>query len=56
MAALNRRDAEEAAALKLVDYELMNQVRQCIADTVQDPATAEALKPWYGATSEVAST
>ena len=39
---------EEAAELKALDFELMDQVRQRIADTVEDPATAEALKPWYG--------
>ena len=39
---------EEAAELKALDFDLMNTVRQRIDDTVDDPATAEALKPWYG--------
>lgn len=42
------RDEEEAAALRQLDFDLMDAVRQRIADTVHDPVTAEALKPWYG--------
>jgi cation diffusion facilitator CzcD-associated flavoprotein CzcO len=42
------RDEQEAAELKQLDFELMEAVRQRISDTVEDPATAEALKPWYG--------
>lgn len=41
-------DAEEEAALKRLDFELMEKVRQRITDTVKDPVTAEKLKPWYG--------
>jgi len=41
-------DEQEAEALKLLDFQLMEKVRNRIADTVKDPATAEALKPWYG--------
>jgi cyclohexanone monooxygenase len=29
------------------DFEKMNQIRSRVDDIVQDPATAEALKPWY---------
>jgi cyclohexanone monooxygenase len=29
------------------DFEKMNQVRSRVDDIVKDPATAEALKPWY---------
>ena len=39
---------EEAAELKALDFQLMDTVRQRISDTVEDPDTAEALKPWYG--------
>jgi cation diffusion facilitator CzcD-associated flavoprotein CzcO len=42
------RDEVEAEELKLLDFQLMEKVRQRIEDTVQDPATAEAMKPWYG--------
>jgi cation diffusion facilitator CzcD-associated flavoprotein CzcO len=42
------RDAAEAAELKELDRQLMDAVRQRIADTVKDPATAKALMPWYG--------
>ncbi|MDF2442146.1 MAG: hypothetical protein JWR01_349 [Subtercola sp.] len=39
---------EEAAELSEInDYRLMNQLRDRVDSTVQDPATAEALKPWY---------
>ncbi|HKT77414.1 MAG TPA: NAD(P)/FAD-dependent oxidoreductase [Sphingobium sp.] len=31
----------------LVDIEAMNEIRARIDETVKDPATAEALKPWY---------
>ena len=41
-------DEAEAAALKQLDFDLMDAVRQRIDDVVEDPATAEALKPWYG--------
>ena len=42
------RDEAEAAELKALDRKLMDAVRTRIADTVKDPATAEALMPWYG--------
>ena len=29
------------------DFKKMNQIRARVDATVQDPATAEALKPWY---------
>jgi cyclohexanone monooxygenase len=44
----NPRDEQEAAELKLLDFQLMNAVRQRIDDIVLDRTTAEALKPWYG--------
>lgn len=40
--------AEELAELGVVnDYRVMNQLRARVDETVTDPATAEALKPWY---------
>ena len=32
---------------ELADMAKMNKIRQRVDDTVEDPATAEALKPWY---------
>jgi cyclohexanone monooxygenase len=41
-------DPEEAARrAELADFEKMNQIRARVDATVNDPATAEALKPWY---------
>ena len=42
------RDEQEAEALSLLDFQLMDKVRRRVDDTVQDRATAESLKPWYG--------
>ncbi len=39
---------EEAAALERADFEVMESMRARIDEVVEDPATAEALKPWYG--------
>ena len=39
--------AERAELMELADYQKMNQVRQRVDDVVNDPATAEKLKPWY---------
>ena len=46
---LGRRltNAERAQLLELQDYKKMNQVRARVDAIVKDPATAEALKPWY---------
>ncbi len=46
---LGRRLAgeERAALMELMDYKKMNQVRARVDSIVNDPATAEALKPWY---------
>jgi cation diffusion facilitator CzcD-associated flavoprotein CzcO len=33
---------------EIADFQKMNDIRDRIDRTVQDPATAEALKPWYG--------
>jgi len=41
-------DHEMAVLGELVDFQKMNEVRDRASKTVKDPATAEALKPWYG--------
>jgi cation diffusion facilitator CzcD-associated flavoprotein CzcO len=47
-AAKNARTAEEAqAAAELADFREMEAVRAWVDEIVKDPATAEALKPWY---------
>jgi cyclohexanone monooxygenase len=33
--------------MELADFEKMNDIRRRVDETVEDPATAEALKPWY---------
>ena len=38
---------ERAELMELADYQKMNQVRARVDEIVEDPATAEALKPWY---------
>ena len=38
---------EAAQLLTLADYKKMNEVRARVDAIVKDPATAEALKPWY---------
>jgi cyclohexanone monooxygenase len=32
---------------QLLDFEKMEQIRHRVDDIIQDPETAEALKPWY---------
>jgi cyclohexanone monooxygenase len=39
--------AEVAAAVELADFQKMEELRARIDDIVDDPATAEALKPYY---------
>ncbi|MGE3418372.1 MAG: hypothetical protein AB7I42_20090 [Bradyrhizobium sp.] len=41
-------DAEIALVAEIADYRKGNEIRARVAATVQDEATAEALKPWYG--------
>lgn len=36
-----------AATMELADFEKMEQIRQRVDAIVEDPLTAEALKPWY---------
>jgi cation diffusion facilitator CzcD-associated flavoprotein CzcO len=41
--------AEDRLALaEIADFQKMNEIRARVSSTVRDPATAEALKPWYG--------
>jgi len=39
---------EERAELEAVDFEVMEGFRRRIDEVVEDPETAEKLKPWYG--------
>ncbi len=39
---------EERAELEAVDFEVMEGFRRRIDELVEDPGTAEKLKPWYG--------
>jgi cation diffusion facilitator CzcD-associated flavoprotein CzcO len=39
---------QEANPAELADFAKMEEIRARIDGTVDDPATAEALKPWYG--------
>jgi cation diffusion facilitator CzcD-associated flavoprotein CzcO len=39
---------EETAELERVDFEVMQRLRDRIDDLVEDPETADKLKPWYG--------
>ncbi|MEY4361485.1 MAG: hypothetical protein RL391_791, partial [Actinomycetota bacterium] len=39
---------EEAAELERIDFANMERIRDRIAQIIEDPQTAELLKPWYG--------
>ncbi|MEY3362092.1 MAG: hypothetical protein RL531_1811 [Actinomycetota bacterium] len=39
---------EERAELEAIDFEVMEGFRRRVDEVVDDPATAEKLKPWYG--------
>jgi len=39
---------EQVEALERSDFETMEAIRRRVDEVVEDPATAEALKPWYG--------
>jgi cyclohexanone monooxygenase len=41
-------DADMALMSEIADYQKMNEIRGRVSSIVQDPKTAEALKPWYG--------
>ena len=45
--AAGRPLSEAGAMLEEADFEKMSQIRGRIGDIVEDPATAEALKPWF---------
>jgi len=38
---------EIAVGMEMADFRKMNQIRRRVDETVANPATAEALKPWY---------
>lgn len=40
---------DPARLMEIADIEMMNRIRARVDEIVQDEATAEALKPWYGA-------
>ncbi|HZP46773.1 MAG TPA: NAD(P)/FAD-dependent oxidoreductase [Candidatus Binataceae bacterium] len=44
----NLSNEQMALMSEIADFQKMNEIRQRVAATVKDPATAEALKPWYG--------
>ena len=39
---------DEVESLERSDFETMEAIRRRVDEVVEDPATAEALKPWYG--------
>jgi cation diffusion facilitator CzcD-associated flavoprotein CzcO len=41
-------DPEEATALERVDFDVMEGIRRRVEDVVEDPDTAETLKPYWG--------
>ena len=41
-------DPDLARELERSDFETMDELRRRVEQVVEDPATAEALKPWYG--------
>jgi cyclohexanone monooxygenase len=41
------KGADLATQAELADFRKMNSIRKRVDDAVQDPGTAEALKPWY---------
>lgn len=41
-------DPEVAAQLERSDFETMEELRRRVDEVIDDPATAERLKPWYG--------
>jgi cation diffusion facilitator CzcD-associated flavoprotein CzcO len=42
-----RSREERAQVLEIADFKKMNQIRQRVDDSVNDPGTAESLKPYY---------
>jgi cyclohexanone monooxygenase len=39
---------EKALLAEIADFQKMNEIRERVSSTVNDSATAEALKPWFG--------
>jgi cyclohexanone monooxygenase len=44
----NLSGEDKALLGEIADFQKMNEIRGRVSSTVSDPATAEALKPWYG--------
>ncbi len=44
----NTEDPDEIAELERLDFAAMDSIRQRVDDVVDDPETAELLKPWWG--------
>jgi cation diffusion facilitator CzcD-associated flavoprotein CzcO len=42
------KEPERRAELERIDFEIMEEIRQRVADIVTDPDTAAKLQPWYG--------
>jgi cation diffusion facilitator CzcD-associated flavoprotein CzcO len=47
-AVVGMSDEERLRAVELADFAKMDEIRARVDSIVADPATAEALKPWYG--------
>ncbi len=47
LSAGKKNGADLAAQAELADFVKMNTIRKRVDETIQDPTTAEALKPWY---------
>ena len=48
---VNTQDAsspEHRVELDIIDFEIMEEIRARVDEVIDDPATAEKLKPWYG--------
>src|SRR5581483_5741125 len=44
----NLSNEQMALMSEIADFQKMNEIRARVATVVKDPATAEALQPWYG--------
>ena len=44
----NLSTEDKARLAEIADFQKMNEIRARVSSTVRNPATAEALKPWFG--------
>jgi cation diffusion facilitator CzcD-associated flavoprotein CzcO len=44
----NLSSEDKARLAEIADFQKMNEIRARVSSAVSDPATAEALKPWFG--------